>query len=65
MAEKKYSYREAYEKLDKIRAEIESNLLDVDELAEKLKEASRLLKICRDKLYRAEEETRKIMEEIE
>jgi len=43
---------------------IESNTLDVDDLSEKLKEASALLKICKEKLFKVSEETKKILEEI-
>jgi len=58
------SYQEAYSRLEQIQALIESNQLDVDNLSEKLKEASVLLKICKDKLFLADEETKKILEEI-
>jgi len=65
MSKKDLSYKEAYSRLEKIQALIESNQLDVDDLSEKLKEASSLLKICKDKLFLADEETKKILEEIE
>ncbi|GHV31047.1 exodeoxyribonuclease 7 small subunit [Bacteroidia bacterium] len=65
MAKKEPSYKEAYSRLEQIQGLIESNQLDVDDLSEKLKEASALLKICKDKLFLADEETKKILEEIE
>lgn len=65
MDKKDPSYKEAYSRLEQIQNLIESNQLDVDDLSEKLKEASALLKICKDKLFVADEETRKILEEIE
>lgn len=65
MAEKQITYSEAYAKLEKIQSQIESNTLDVDALAEKLREAAALLKICRSKLFSADEETRKIIEELQ
>jgi len=64
MAEKKLSYKEAFARLEEIEALIESNRLDVDDLSEKLKEASALLKICKEKLFSVNEETKKILEEI-
>lgn len=59
------SYREAYSKLQEILSEIESERLDVDELSTKIKEASLLLKVCKDKLFIANEETKKILMNID
>ena len=64
MAKKELSYKEAYARLEEIRTLIEGNNLDVDDLSDKLKEASVLLKICKEKLFSVNEETRKILEEI-
>ena len=64
MAKKELSYKEAFARLEEIRVLIESNNLDVDDLSEKLKEASMLLKICKEKLFSVNEETKKILEEI-
>jgi exodeoxyribonuclease VII small subunit len=65
MAKKELTYKEAFARLEEIQALIESNKLDVDDLGEKLKEASVLLKICKEKLFVASEETRKILDEIQ
>ena len=62
MAKKELSYKEAYARLEEIQALIESNRLDVDDLSNKLKEASVLLKICKEKLFAVNEETKKILE---
>jgi len=59
------SYTEAYSKLQDILALIESNKLDVDELSAKIKEAASLLKICKEKLFIANEETKKILEHLD
>jgi exodeoxyribonuclease VII small subunit len=64
MLKKELSYKEAFARLEEIRKLIESNSLDVDDLSEKLKEASGLLKICKEKLFSVNEETKKILEEI-
>ena len=64
MDEKELSYKEAYARLEEIEALIESNRLDVDDLSDKLNEASALLKICKEKLFKVNEETKKILENI-
>ena len=64
MAKKELSYKEAFARLEEIQSLIESNSLDVDDLSDKLKEASGLLRICKDKLFKVNEETKKILEEI-
>lgn len=49
----------------RIVAEIENGDLDVDILSEKVREATRLIKVCKDKLYKADEEVKKVLEELE
>lgn len=61
----KESYNEAVAKLKRIVAEIEQGELDVDILSEKVKEAARLLKLCKEKLFKVDEEVKKILEELE
>lgn len=65
MAKKQESYNEAVEKLRQIVAEIETGELDVDLLSVKVAEASRLVKLCKEKLFRADEEVKKILEDLE
>ena len=65
MAKKEESYKEAIEKLRCIVAEIDRDELDVDLLSEKVKEASRLIKLCKEKLYKVDEEVKKVLEELE
>lgn len=64
MAEKKESYNQAIEKLRTIIDDIERGESDVDELSEKVKEASRLIKLCKEKLLKADEEVKKILETL-
>jgi exodeoxyribonuclease VII small subunit len=64
MSEKEMSYKEAFGRLHEIQDLLEKNKLDVDELSSVLKEAAGLLKICKDKLFIINEETKKILEEI-
>jgi exodeoxyribonuclease VII small subunit len=65
MENKQESYNEAVEKLRKIVAEIENGELDVDVLSEKVKEATRLIKHCKEKLFKVDEEVKKVLEELE
>ena len=62
MAKKEETYNEAIEKLRKIVAEIENG---VDILSEKVKEATRLIKLCKEKLYKVDEEVKKVLEELD
>lgn len=63
MATKKetYTYSEAMKRLESIVSRIESNELDIDELGTHLKEAQKLIKFCKDKLYRADKEIQKML----
>lgn len=65
MAKKEESYKEAMEQLRRIVAEIENGEMDVDILSEKVKEATRLIQLCKDKLYKADEEVKKVLEELD
>ena len=65
MAKKEESYNEAIEKLRRIVAEIDKDELDVDLLSEKVKEASRLIKLCKEKLYKVDAEVRSVLEELD
>jgi len=51
--------------LEQIISEIETEDVDVDVLAEKVKRAALLVKLCKTRLRNAEEEVKKIMAEIE
>ena len=65
MAKKEESYKEAIEKLRRIVAEIDRDELDVDLLSEKVKEASRLIKLCKEKLYKVDADVRNVLEELD
>ena len=53
--EKKESYTEAFEELQKIVSDIEGGEISVDELSEKVERAAQLIKICKAKLTSTEE----------
>ena len=65
MTTKITSYEEAMKEIEEILARIESEELDIDELAEKVRRVSALLKFCRDKLTKTNEEVEKILGEME
>lgn len=65
MAAKKISYSEAMAEIEEILEKIENEELDVDELAEKVKRVSTLLKTCKDKLTKTNEQVETILKEME
>jgi len=65
MATKKVSYSEAIAEIEEILEKIENEELDVDELAEKVKRVSVLLKICKEKLTKTNDQVEQILKEME
>lgn len=65
MTKKKISYQEAVDEIEEILSQIENEELDVDELSEKVKRVSTLIKFCKEKLFKTEEEVEKILNEID
>lgn len=55
-------YAEAMKRLEEIVMKIENGEMDIDNLAENLKEAKELVGFCKAKLLAVEEEVNKIME---
>lgn len=62
---KQPSYTEAFEELQEIVTEIEQGEISVDELSEKVKRASQLISICKNKLASTEEDVNKILKELD
>ncbi|MCR5152338.1 MAG: exodeoxyribonuclease VII small subunit [Prevotella sp.] len=58
-------YEEALAKLEKIVRLLESGECDIDQMADQLKEAKKLIKMCRDRLTKTDEEIAKILDEQE
>jgi exodeoxyribonuclease VII small subunit len=58
-------YVEAFEELQRIVAEIESGEISVDELSEKVKRATELIRTCKLKLTTTEEDVNKILRDLE
>lgn len=65
MEQNKESYNEAIAKLKAIVADIEKGDLEVDILSVKVKEATRLIQLCKEKLFKADEEVKKVLEELD
>ena len=61
----KINYTIAFEELQTIVTEIENGEISVDELSEKVKRATELIKICKSKLTSTEEDVSKILKELE
>lgn len=61
---KKITYTEAFSELQEIVTEIENEEIGIDLLESRIKRASELLKICRDKLYKTEKSVTDIFKEI-
>ena len=59
------NYTEAYEELQRIVSEIENGEISVDELSEKVKRATELIRICKLKLTTTEEDVNKILKDLE
>ena len=62
---KTVTYNEAMTEVEDILEKIENEELDVDDLAEKVKRVSVLLKICKDKLLKTNEQVEQILKEME
>ena len=54
-------YEEALQQLETIVRKMEAGEYDIDELSEKLKEAQKLIKLCKDKLTKTDAEIKKIL----
>jgi exodeoxyribonuclease VII small subunit len=63
--EKEIKYTAAFEELQQIVEEIESGEISVDELSEKVKRASVLIAVCKEKLFKTEDDVNQILKELE
>ena len=63
MTEQKYT--EAFEELQEIVNDMEDGNISVDELAEKVKRATVLIRVCKAKLSATEGDVQKILKELE
>lgn len=63
MAKKEMKYEEAVAQLEEIVDKMENDELDIDQLTEQLKRAKELVKLCKAKLTKTDEEIKKLLEE--
>jgi exodeoxyribonuclease VII small subunit len=56
------NYEEAVSQLEEIVKKMESGELDIDMMSTELKNAQQLIKLCKDKLTKTDEEIKKILE---
>lgn len=62
---KEETYTQAFERLQKIVSQIESGEQEIDQLADMIKEANKLIAFCNDKLTKADQEIKKLSQEKE
>ena len=62
---KQLTYSLALTELEEIISAIESEEINIDTLAEKVKRATYLIKFCKGRLRNTEEEVKKVLSEIE
>jgi exodeoxyribonuclease VII small subunit len=65
MAKKEKSYNESVVELKSILARIEKEEMDVDDLSAEVKKASELIALCRGKLFKADEELKNVLKDLE
>lgn len=58
-------YEEAMAELEKISSQMENNELEIDQLAEKLRRAQELIKLCRGQLVNIGQEIQDILSDSE
>ncbi|HRM57189.1 MAG TPA: exodeoxyribonuclease VII small subunit [Prevotella sp.] len=63
MPKKEIKYEEAVAQLEKIVDKMENDELDIDQLSDQLKRAKELVKLCKDKLTKTDEEIKKLLSE--
>jgi exodeoxyribonuclease VII small subunit len=59
------NYRDAFDELQEIVSDMEDGQINVDELAQKVKRATELIRICKSKLTATEGDVQKILKELE
>jgi exodeoxyribonuclease VII small subunit len=55
-------YEEALQQLETIVHKMEAGEYDIDELSEQLKQAQKLIKLCKDKLTKTDADIKKLLD---
>ena len=63
MAKEEMKYEQAVRELEQIVERMENDVLVIDKLSEQLKLAKTLVKLCKDKLIKTDEEIKKLRSE--
>ena len=63
--EEAIGYADAMQELEAILDELEGDELDVDVLAERVRRASELIKVCRSRITRAQDDVARIVADLE
>ena len=63
MENNELKYEKAVSELEEIVDKMERDELDIDQLSEQLKRAKVLVKLCKDKLTKTDEEIKKLLSE--
>ena len=61
MSKEEMKYEKAVSELEEIVDKMERDELDIDQLSEQLKRAKVLVKLCKDKLTKTDEEIKKLL----
>ena len=61
MKQKKETYSQAMNRLETIVRQVDGNVLEIDELVEKIKEANEIIAFCSEKLKKADMEVEKLL----
>lgn len=61
MAKEEIKYEEAVRQLESIVEKLENDELDIDSMSDNLKKAQKLIKLCKDKLTKTDDEINKIL----
>ena len=60
---KELKYEEAISKLENFVEKMENGEMDIDTMSAQLAEAQKLIKLCKDRLTKTDEEIKKILDE--
>ena len=63
MSKEGIKYEAALAELQTIVSKMENDELDIDQMSDQLKRAQELIKLCKDKLTKTDEEIKKILAE--
>jgi len=64
MSKKELNYEEAMTELETIVSGIEGDNITIDDISSKVKRATELIKICKTKLYKTEEDVKKVLGDL-